>query len=37
MNLSAFAKPAAILASGGVLITLLLGGDLTGGAGIIQT
>ena len=37
MNLSAFARPAAILASGGALIALLLGGDLTGGAGIIQT
>ena len=37
MNLSAFAKPAAILASGGALIALLLGGDLAGGAGIIQS
>jgi hypothetical protein len=37
MNLSAFAKPAAILTSDGALIALLLRGELAGGAGIIQT
>jgi hypothetical protein len=36
MNLSSFAKPAAILASGGALIGRHLVGNLAGNAGIIQ-